>query len=124
MIENSFGVLTARWRLFSHPINSDIENCEAFIKAAFALHNYLQIEKSGFEDESKQYIPSDFVDRDDPNGEVIPGTWRNFANTGGTTEIGRMGSNNSARSLSRVRDKFAEFFISPCGTVPWQNQCI
>lgn len=124
MIENSFGVLTARWRLFSHPVNSDIENCEWYIKAAFALHNYLQIEKSGFDADVKQYIPADFVDREDPNGVIIPGAWRHLANSDGTTDVGRIGSNMTARNLSRLRDDFAKFLTSPCGAIPWQSHCI
>ena len=37
-IENAFGILVARWRIFRTPIIANIENVESYIKAAFILH--------------------------------------------------------------------------------------
>ena len=41
IIENSFGILAARWQIFCHPINSEPEKVVAYTKATIALHNYL-----------------------------------------------------------------------------------
>ena len=41
IIENSFGILAARWRIFRRPIIAAPERVELFAKAAIALHNYL-----------------------------------------------------------------------------------
>ena len=41
VIENSFGILAARWRLFSKPIRADKENITSYILAGVALQNYL-----------------------------------------------------------------------------------
>ena len=41
VIENSFGILVARWRLFHKPIRADKENITSYILAGVALHNYL-----------------------------------------------------------------------------------
>ena len=41
VIENSFGILAARWRIFLCPIIADPSNVVIFTKAAIALHNFL-----------------------------------------------------------------------------------
>ena len=40
-IENSFGILTTRWRIFLTPIKAKFENLESYVPAAVTLHNYL-----------------------------------------------------------------------------------
>ena len=41
MIENTFGILALRWRIFRRPIIADPERVVAYTKAAIALHNFL-----------------------------------------------------------------------------------
>ena len=41
IIENSLGILAARWRLFRRPIIAEPERVVVYVKAAIALHNYL-----------------------------------------------------------------------------------
>lgn len=40
-IENSFGILTTRWRTFVTLIKAKVENVESYVQAAVNLHNYL-----------------------------------------------------------------------------------
>ena len=56
VIENSFGILVARWRLFRKPIRADKENITSYILAGIALHNYLHQTKNAC------YCPCRFVD--------------------------------------------------------------
>ena len=42
VIENAFGILVERWRIFNVSINTSIENVEKYVKAAVVLHNYLR----------------------------------------------------------------------------------
>ena len=82
IIENSFGILNARWRIFRPPIVATPEHV-LFTKAAIALHNYLCTK------ESTVYCPPGFVDAKDGNGNLIEGKWRN--QTSGDTSMRRIG---------------------------------
>ena len=41
-IENTFGILAARWRIMLKPIRASVENVEKYICACLGLHNYLR----------------------------------------------------------------------------------
>eukprot|EP00795_Rhopilema_esculentum_P011796 gene11796-2174_t len=41
IIENAFGILSARWRIFRGPIKSKPKYVDSIIKACLCLHNYL-----------------------------------------------------------------------------------
>ena len=123
LIENSFGILVARWRIFNRPIEANIDNCEKYIKAAFVLHNYLRSNDTREETRSK-YMPHNFVDRDDLNGIVTPGSWRGTVANNCVSNVGRLSSNNAPRTAMEIRDSFADYFVSPTGTLSWQNNVI
>ncbi len=63
IIENCFGILVARWRIFLKPIEAHPKNADKYVKCAIVLHNYLM--KS---EERKTYVPSVLVDQDDGKG--------------------------------------------------------
>jgi len=56
IIENSFGILAARWRIFHRPIQTKVETAENIVKAAICLHNYLR------QTNGATYCPSGFID--------------------------------------------------------------
>ena len=70
VIENAFGILRARWRIFSHPIKGSAETVIEITKAAVCLHNYLRITNS------TSYCPYGFVDSEGRSGNIKPGEWR------------------------------------------------
>ena len=43
VIENSFGIFRARYRLFSKQIKANVENVENYVCAVIYLHNYLRL---------------------------------------------------------------------------------
>ena len=68
VIENSFGILVARWRLFRKQIRADKDNVTSYTLAAVTLHNYLQ------QTENVSYCPKGFLDSEE-NGNFRPGEW-------------------------------------------------
>ena len=70
IIENTFGILAAKFRIFTCPLNADPDRVVAYTKATLALHNYL------FEKESLVYCPSGFIDGEDGEGNTINGSCR------------------------------------------------
>ena len=65
----AFGILNARWSIFSRPIQGSVETVEAITLAAVSLHNYLR------QTNSTSYCPSGFVDSKDRSGDIRPGEW-------------------------------------------------
>lgn len=122
-IENAFGILVARWRIFRTPIIGNIDNIEHYIRAGMVLHNYLRVEEGGG-DGPQRYVPPGFVDAEMSDGTVIPGAWRNEPSGSGMVSAGRWGANMSAKSITSIRDRFADYFVSPPGSLPWQNKMI
>lgn len=42
VVENAFGIMAQKWRLFYRPLELKIDTCISVIKAACVLHNYLR----------------------------------------------------------------------------------
>ena len=69
IIENSFGIATARFRIFRRPINAKISTAKSMTKAIVGLYNFL-LEKNHEGD--NQYCPPNFIDREE-NDNVLLG---------------------------------------------------
>lgn len=116
-IENSFGILAARFRIFHQPINAKVEHVQSYTKAAVALHNFLMYNRPS---EQNHYCPDGFADVDLPT-RYIEGEWRReVEHDTGITSISRMCSNNYSKQAKDVRDLFCKYFNSQEGQVPWQ----
>jgi hypothetical protein len=70
IIENAFGILSSRFRVFRTEISLDVDHVDAVVLASCVLHNYLT--RNG-----KAYLTPSSVDLEDINeGTIIPGEWR------------------------------------------------
>ena len=58
-IENVFGILSAKWRIFRRPIKANINLIEKIVKATVCLHHYLRLT------DNVSYTPEGFVDSED-----------------------------------------------------------
>ena len=78
MIENTFGILAARWHLFRRPIIANPKRVILYVQASVALHNFLRTTQSSV------YCPPGFIDVEDGSGNPIDGRLRqdDEANTG------------------------------------------
>ncbi|KAJ8025522.1 Protein ALP1-like [Holothuria leucospilota] len=124
IVENAFGILAARWRIFGRPIEAKPENVDHVVKATIVLHNYLLSTDSSIEP-NVRYVPPRFVDFMGEDGDIRPGQWR-LITRGDTNlrDVGRMGANIATRNATNIRDTFKNYFQSNSGMVPWQNELV
>ncbi|KAJ8911945.1 hypothetical protein NQ315_016289, partial [Exocentrus adspersus] len=104
VIENAFGILVNRWRLLRTMVSVKVENIDVFVKAIICLHNFVKKEQSSSGD--NLYYP--------------PGSWRNEIKP--LESVGRLSANRASQLLYNKRDKLKDYFVSPAGQVPSQNE--
>ena len=112
MIENAFGILAARWRIFRKPIIACESTVVAVVKATICLHNFLM--NLG---QSNYFTPST-VDQETEDGEIIEGDWRNENNTN-LIPVKRTSTNMYGRNAEQMREYLCNYFINE-GSVPFQ----
>lgn len=113
-IENSFGILASRWRIYRKPISAKVETIEFMILATVCLHNFIMKRSSN------NYCPQSFVDVEDGNGYIRLGAWRNEGHLEPATNLG---SNTNSRSAYTIRNNFMNYFENT-GAVSWQQSYI
>lgn len=115
VVENAFGILTTKFRLFRQEMTMHPDGCQTVIAAAVVLHNMLR-EKCG-----KKYIPAGVIDVEDDDHNLITGQWRQEEPL---DRIERFHPGNVAHSAKEVRDRLAAYFVSGAGEVHWQYENI
>ncbi|XP_036322219.1 protein ALP1-like [Rhagoletis pomonella] len=114
VIENSFGILTARWRVLRKVIDCSPENCEKIVLTCLVLHNFVMLH-----DLERWYCPDNFVDRDDTEQGTVHGEWRHdLQNLGGPLPSISSHRRNASQSAYRLRDTLAHYFLNQ-GAVPF-----
>ncbi|XP_065561540.1 uncharacterized protein LOC136027974 [Artemia franciscana] len=98
LIENTFGILVQRFRIFRTEILAQPEKVKAIIIASICLHNFII---------STRGAPTDIQ-------ELSIGS--------GISQLGRVGSNNSSRTNQDLRNRLMDYFLSVEGAVPWQQE--
>lgn len=121
VIENAFGILTQRWRILRKSIIANVNTCEDMTKAVVVLHNYLQASEEDIPETERGYCGMGMVDREDGEGNVVPGPWRQEA---ALPSVRRLGTNNSTREAQQNRNTLASYFMSDVGCLPWQIQYV
>ena len=88
-IENTFGILASKWRVFRRPIRGNVDLVQTITMATIVLHNYLQLT------ENAMYMSTGFVESEDSSGNVVDGDWRELVNGegGGMTNLHTIGGN-------------------------------
>ena len=114
---STFGILAARFRLFSRPINAKIEHVEPCTKTSIALHSYLMKRKNF---ENSLYCPDGFTNIDGINWQR-QGDWRKIVvRDTGIISVSKIGSNDHSKQAKMVRNLLCNYFSSPAEQVPWQ----
>lgn len=118
-IENAFGILVARWRIFQRPISCHPKYVDCIVQASIVLHNFLmaQTQKSI----RNLYCPSDFVDQYTSDGSIISGHWREEIPQNNDSNFHR-NYRNSIQEAYNIRNKVADYF--PEEQISWQHDYV
>ncbi|XP_030748951.1 protein ALP1-like [Sitophilus oryzae] len=92
VVENAFGILAMKWRVFLRAIETDAATADWIVKAACCLHNYI-ITKNN----TKEYVDMETEEQDEPIRALL--------NT-------RPTNRRSNTAAFEVREKFADYFSS------------
>ena len=121
VIENAFGILVARFRIFFTPICASVQNTESYIKAAVVLHNFLR------QTENAAYTPSGFIDCETIDGSIKPGFWRNEIGQNVDTcflDFPKIRGYRQPKNASEMRDALKDFTVSEQGALSWQLEYV
>lgn len=115
VVENFFGMLTNRFRIFLHPIGLNPATVEKVIKVVCIIHNYL-LDQPG-------YLLHNAVDRWDRNNVFYPGSWRDGVvpdndEADEVRPVQRTSQSATGRRESLMR------FVNGVGAVPWQENIL
>ena len=118
-IENTFGIMSARWRIFCKPIRADINTVDGIVQACVVLHNYLMTT------ENARYTPSGFIDSQTAEG-IVEGDWRKIVQHDANVALhhpGRIATRNYNFESKLVRQSLTDYVNSEEGEArcPWQK---
>lgn len=114
IVENVFGIMAARFRVFHTAINMKLENIEKVVLACCALHNFLR------RNNPNKYCPSECFDEDLERGELVPGL---RATQEVFVDLQRGQNRNATSTAKEIREQFKNYFCNE-GRVPWQDKFI
>ncbi|KYQ50119.1 hypothetical protein ALC60_10812 [Trachymyrmex zeteki] len=119
VIENTFGILAAKWQILNSCINCSPKHAEQIAKALVCLHNFLITSSS-------EYCPPWFTDTERSNGETETEAWRREINQTLFSNLSRIGANRASQIANEIRNYLKEYFVSEIGQqqamLPWQNE--
>nr|XP_022900758.1 protein ALP1-like [Onthophagus taurus]XP_022900759.1 protein ALP1-like [Onthophagus taurus] len=104
VVENAFGILASRFRIFLQPINISVDKIDIIILASCALHNFLR------KTSNSNCITEQCIDREDfNNGNIIPGQWRQ--QTGNNPiHLEKTKMKNVSSVTKNVRETYKKYF--------------
>lgn len=115
VVENAFGLLVSKWRIFERPIAVEVNKVDKKIKACCALHNWLR-------HTSSTYITPNFVDRENSITGHSEGMF-NDVNMRAFQLLRPAQPSSSPKTAVEIRDDFANYFATD-GAVTWQERMI
>jgi hypothetical protein len=105
IVENAFGILASRFRVYHRTMEQRPENVDKIIKATCILHNMFQKATSARPAENDE---SEF---ESDNLKAL-------------RPLNQLRGYRTSHEAFAIRDSFREYFTSPCGKVPWQDQIL
>lgn len=116
-IENAFGILSARWRVYRRPICLDLKAVDQIIISTICLHNFLKTQDENTP-EKRLYCLTNFTDSELENGQIIEETWRNEQIQ--LQQLQPTTAHQATRNVMEQRDILSDYFVTQAGKIPWQ----
>ncbi|XP_047998551.1 protein ANTAGONIST OF LIKE HETEROCHROMATIN PROTEIN 1-like [Leguminivora glycinivorella] len=116
IVENAFGILASRFRIYHSAINVQPDNIEKIVMATCVLHNFLL-----------EHIPSNYSPRkcfyqeNTDNGTIISNGYNTTSSH--MENFQRRNQGNVLSDAKRVRLEFETYFTME-GRVPWQDNFV
>lgn len=108
-VENAFGIFSVKWACVNRTFNCQPDRVKTIVGACCLLHNFL------LNRTNDTYIPENYQDALDPNGQYSQGNWRRSSQA-----IDPIPAQN--RNAKQIRDALKEFVTSHLGAVSFQNR--
>lgn len=113
-VENAFGILANRLRVFLTNIAVEPDKVTCITLATLALHNFLMAKAS------EAYMPPTLMDTEDDNHRAIPGTWRR----GGALDSVALSRARNATATAKLQRNQLKAYFQSAGSVYWQEDMI
>lgn len=117
IVENAFGILANRFRIFLTKIQLEPDKVQHVVLAACALHNFLRKQCPGQQSDGLL----DFEDIE--TGNVTEGSWRQDVACASWLPLTANASRRSSNFASEVREEFCAYFSNE-GKVDWQDKAV
>lgn len=104
VIENVFGILSARFRVLRSPTMLEPSKAIQVTSACCTLHNFLMSRKSSMD------CNSNFVDHYTQDGTLVLGDWRSCQETDSFYNL-QPHRSYIAQNTSAIREEFSQYFV-------------
>lgn len=115
VVENAFGILANRFRVFRTTICLEPDKVVKIVFACLCLHNFLRQRRPD------AYVPPGYVDTEDANHQLVEGAWRR---EGGLQSVSMGRARNPSVEAKMQRDLLCNYFVTPAGSVSWQENMV
>lgn len=115
IIENTFGKMVARWRIYHRAICASPTTIDNIIKATSCLHNFIRQSLPARE----RYCPANYIDHED-----VLGIWRKEVEGSIIETCHKLGANNAPLVAIETRNTLVKYFFTPAGFKPGQIEYV
>ena len=115
VIENTFRISRARWRILGRTIKATVKNVKRYLLVIMALHNYLR------RTENASYCPTESFDFKNSSGIDKPGEWRSVVVkvVWCSRELPNVGGSKSRQDLLDFRSGIKDCFKTELRQIDW-----